>query len=283
VRVAFLGPAGTFTEEALRASAAHVLPAIAPGALAEVPYATVYETVIAVQRGDVERAVVPIENSLEGSVTATLDALATEAEDVRIGAEVVYPVTHCLIARREVELEAVGRVISHPQALAQCAQFLHGSLPAAEAASAPSTAEAVRVVAEAEEPWAAIGSRLSAELYGCRVLAEGVEDRADNLTRFVWLAPVGAPLAGPASKTSIVFWGFNDESPGALVRVLSELSDREINLTKIESRPRRVRLGHYMFFADLEGGEHEPRVAEALDALRRRVETLRVLGSYPAH
>ncbi len=116
------------------------------------------------------------------------------------------------------------------------------------------------------------------------MLAEAVEDEPDNLTRFVWLAPAGAPagvLDGPF-KTSVVFWGFNDASPGALVSVLRELSDREINLTKIESRPRRGGLGQYMFFADLEGHEHDAHVADALSALRGRVEALRVLGSYPA-
>ena len=115
------------------------------------------------------------------------------------------------------------------------------------------------------------------------MLAEDVEDHPDNLTRFVWLAPAGeVEEPDPPAKTSIVFWGFNDESPGALVDVLAELADREINLTRIESRPRRVRLGHYMFFADLEGAADEDRVQEALDGLRGRVETLRVLGSYSA-
>ena len=111
------------------------------------------------------------------------------------------------------------------------------------------------------------------------MLAEGVEDGDENVTRFVWLRSASA-AAGPGDKTSVVFWGFNDESPGALVNVLRELSDREINLTRIESRPRRVGLGHYMFFADLEGGSGEERVAEALRALAARVEELRVLGSY---
>ena len=187
-------------------------------------------------------------------------------------------------------------MVSHPQAMAQCSRFLRDRLPAAERAAAASTAEAVRYVAGAEGAWAAIGSRLAGELYGCAVLAEGIEDRPDNLTRFVWLAPVGEGAPGPAGaaagggaarderghKTSIVFWGFNDDSPGALVAVLREFADRHINLTRIESRPRRVRLGHYMFFIDLEGGAEEPVVREALTALARQVETLRVLGSYPA-
>ena len=276
MRVAFLGPAGTFTEEALR----HSAPAGAE--IEEVPYPSVYETVMAVQAGDADRAVVPIENSLEGSVTATLDALAGEADRVRIFAEVVRPVSHCLVARAGVGVEEVTRVLSHPQALAQCSELLRGRLAHADPASAPSTADAVRTVAEAaSEPWAAIGTRLAAELYGCAVLAEGVEDRSDNLTRFVWLAPDGTEPPHEPSKTSVVFWGFNDESPGALVGVLSELADRGINLTKIESRPRRVQLGHYMFFADLEGSGADPLVREALSALGERVQTLKVLGSYP--
>lgn len=273
MRVAFLGPAGTFTEEALRASA--------PGPVEEVAYPTVFETVMAVQQGSADRAVVPIENSLEGAVTATLDALAGEASRVRIAAEVVHPIRHCLIARGELPLSEVRRVVSHPQAIAQCARFLREHLGGAERASAASTAEAVRIVARSKGSWAALGSRLSAEQYGCRLLAEGVEDRPDNQTRFVWLAPVGARAQGRPSKTSVVFWGFNDQSPGALVEVLSEFADRSINLTKIESRPRRARLGRYMFFADMEGAESDPRVAEALAALRGRVDTLRVLGSYP--
>ena len=274
MRVGFLGPSGTYAEEALRASA--------PGPVDEVPYATVYETVMAVQTGTVDRAVVPIENSLEGSVTATLDTLAGEADRVRIVAEVVRPISHMLVARPGVEIGDVVRVVSHPQALAQCREFLRARVPAAATETAASTAEAVRVVAGSGEPLAALGTRLAAELYGCEVLAEAVEDRADNHTRFVWLGPEDAASGGgEAAKTSIVFWGFNDESPGALVGVLSELAYRAINLTKIESRPRRVRLGHYMFFADLDGAVDDARVGEALEALRGRVETLKVLGSYP--
>ena len=275
MRVAYLGPAGTFAEEALRASAP-------PGAeIEELPYPTVYETVMAVQEGEVDRAVVPIENSLEGSVTTTLDALAGEADGVRIAAEVVRPIEHCLVARPGLAIADVRRVISHPQAIAQCAGFLRERLPGADPASAPSTADAVRTAASTSEPWAALGPRLAAELYGGEVLAGGAEDSSDNSTRFVWLAPEGAPPIATAAKTSIVFWGFNDESPGALVGVLGELAEREINLTKIESRPRRVRLGHYMFFADLEGAVDEPRVRDALEALGGRVQTLKVLGSYP--
>jgi prephenate dehydratase len=273
VRVGFLGPSGTFAEEALRASA--------PPDVEEVPFATVWETVMAVQGGAVEQAVVPIENSLEGSVTTTLDALAGDASDVRIVAEVVRPISHCLIGREGLSLEDVTRVLSHPQALAQCSRFLHERIPDARTEVAASTAEAVRIAVGSPAPRAAIGTRLSAELYGGVVLAGGVEDRPDNLTRFVWLARAGTPPHRPPDKTSVVFWGFNDESPGALVGVLNEFAEREVNLTKIESRPRRVQLGHYMFFADLDGGEDDPPVRAALEGLARRVEILKVLGSYP--
>ena len=240
MKVAFLGPSGTFTEEALRASAAQEVE--------EVPAATVREAVMAVQDGTVDRAVVPIENALEGSVRATLDTLAGEAPDVRIEAQVTHPIHHCLIAREQTELGLLTRVLSHPHAMSQCRRFVSERLPRAERSAAASTAEAVRLVSASSEPWAALGSWLSAERYGCRVLSEGVEDRPDNLTRFVWLAPArgadGDAAGGPAvaavdgpAKTSIVFWGFDDDSPGALVGVLSELARRGVNLTKIESRP----------------------------------------------
>jgi prephenate dehydratase len=281
LRVAFLGPAGTYTDEALRASAAEVL---AGEPFEEAPMPTVLDAVLAVERAEAERAVVPIENALEGGVAATLDALAVDAPGVRITAEVVLPVSHCLIAREVIDLGTVERVLSHPQATAQCARFLRERLPEAELVAAGSTADAVRTVRDSGGPWAALGSRLAATLYDCEVLAGGVEDHPDNRTRFVWLAPEGAeaPPGDGAEKTSIVFWGAGDESPGWLVEVLSELSERSINLTKIESRPRRVALGHYMFFADLDGGLGEEAVADALAALRERVETLRVLGSYRA-
>jgi prephenate dehydratase len=277
LRVAYLGPAGTFTEEALRASA--------PGPVDELAYASVYEAVMAVQNGEADRAVVPIENSIEGSVNATLDALAGEASEVRIAGELVLTIEHCLVARRPLPLEQISRVVSHPQATAQCARFLRERLPGAERVTAASTAEAVRSVSESDEAWAALGSRLAAELYGCRVLAAGVEDHPHNETRFVWLAHTRAPAVAPAGvplKTSIAFWGFNDDSPGALVAILSELSQRGVNLSKIESRPRRVQLGHYIMFADLDGGIEDPAVSEGLRAVAGKVRELRVLGSYPA-
>jgi prephenate dehydratase len=238
---------------------------------------------MAVERGEVDRSVVPIENALEGAVAVTLDTLVLEAAGVRIVAEVVHPIHHCVVAARPLDLADVTRVVSHPQATAQCARFLRERLPHAELVIAPSTADAVISVRDADEPAVALGSRLAAELYGCRVLEADVEDHPDNATRFVWLAraaDVSEPAAGEPARTSIVFWGGGDQAPGWLVDCLRELSDRGVNLTRIESRPRRIALGHYMFFADIEGAAGRAPVAPALEALRTRVEELRVLGSY---
>lgn len=271
MKVGYLGPAGTYSEEALRESA--------PAGVEGIPYPTIYDTVMAVHDGEVDRAVVPIENALEGAVSVTLDTLALDATDVRIVAEVVHPIHHCVVAARALDLAQVRRVVSHPQATAQCRRFLHERLGGAERVVAPSTADAVLSVRDSSEPEVALGSRLAAELYGCRVLVADVEDHPDNVTRFVWLAPA-AEAREPGSKTSLVFWGGGDQSPGWLVHALLEFSNRGVNLTRIESRPRRTSLGHYMFFVDLEGGEGDPLVAEALSALRGQVEELRVLGSY---
>ena len=284
MRVGYFGPEGTFTQEALIAGAR--------GAdIEQVPLPTIYDTVMAVHEGTVERALVPIENSLEGSVNATLDALAMETEDVRILGEVVQPIRHCLIARTELELSEIEVVVSHPQASAQCARFIRTRLPQARVMAGGSTAEAVRLISTQAAPWAALGNRVAAERYRCHVLRAGVEDVADNETRFVYLGPAGAPAGGPAStggeplgpwKTAIVFWGIGSEAPGWLVACLSEFADRGVNLTRIESRPRKQGLGRYIFFCDVEGRDTEPHVADALTGLAGHVEVLRVLGSYPA-
>ena len=253
------------------------------------PYPTIYDTVMAVHSRAVQRALVPIENSLEGSVNATLDALAMETDDVTIVGEVVHPIRHCLIARTALELGAIEAVVSHPQATAQCAAFIRTELPGVRVLAGSSTAEAVRMVAEHDGAWAALGNRLAAERYGCEVLRAGVEDLPDNETRFVWLAPAGAAPGAPGArqpsrgpwKTAIVFWGVGSEAPGWLVGCLAEFASREVNLTRIESRPRKQGLGRYMFFIDVEGHESEPHIGQALAGLGAQVEVLKVLGSFP--
>jgi prephenate dehydratase len=287
-RVGYLGPAGTFTEEALLSSAA--LDAVEPVALA-----SIYDTVAALRRGAVSWAIAPIENSLEGSINVTLDLLAGEARDVEIVGEALLRVRHSLIAAAEVSLEEIDTVITHPQVPGQCTLFLRGELAHARILAASSTAEAVRtVVAAAERGQAAIGTRLAASIYAGTVIRERVEDREDNETRFVWLArsaPTGGrseaprpPLrvgAGAGWKTSLVFWGAGAERPGWLVRCLDEFASRNINLTKIESRPRRDGLGSYMFFVDLAGRAQDASVAEAIAQIDAMCEEVLVLGSYP--
>ncbi|HEY2767065.1 MAG TPA: prephenate dehydratase [Solirubrobacteraceae bacterium] len=293
-RVGYLGPAGTFSEEALQASAV-------PGSLQPVAITTIYDTVSAVREGEVRWAVVPIENSLDGSVTVTLDLLADERGGLEIVGEALLAVRHSLIACEPVAIGEIDTVISHPQVPGQCTRLLRGELAHAQVLPASSTAEAVRTVSTAGvRGQAALGTRLAADIYGGTVIRAGVQDRDDNVTRFVWLARAPANQASEAGqrtgpdppplvahgeggwKTSVVFWGPGADSPGWLVTCLNEFARRSINLTKIESRPRRATLGHYMFFVDLQGSVAERAVADAIEGLRAVCEHVRVLGSYLA-
>lgn len=290
-RAAYLGPAGTNSHEAL----------LAAGLEAEyVGFPTVAAVIGAVQDGAADRALVPIENSREGGVGATLDALVFDAPDVLIVGELVHRVSYCLAAAEPIAPDEVCTVHSHPQATGQCARFLAEQLPAAAVVSAASTADAVRAVAEGgalagAAPHAAIGTLHAATLYGAVVLAREIEDDAGNATRFAWIGrdedgvtPGDAatssfpPATAPSIKTALVFWGGGDLAPGWLVACLTEFSSRAINLTRIESRPRRVGLGSYMFFCDLEGAASNPAVAAAIDGLRSHCDSVRVLGSFPA-
>jgi prephenate dehydratase len=275
MRIAYLGPAGTFTEDALGEAS--------PGSNFEpLRTATIRDAILAVEGGAAERALVPVENSIEGSVRDTLDTLAFEAEQVTIVGEYDYTVRAHLLARERIELGAIEAVLSHQQPLAQCAHFLREQLPGVELRSVSSTAAAVRMVSESVRPWAAIGSRAAGTLYGCQIVREGIQDQADNVTRFVWIAPAGAEPAGAGPwKTSLVFSELGEDHPGALVDALGEFSSRGINLTRIESRPLRRGLGRYMFFCDAEGAASDEVIAEALAALRTKADSVRLLGSYP--
>jgi len=281
MRVAYLGPAGTYTHEALLSSA----DGFAAAAVEATPRATIHEVVLAVQNGEADRGVVPIENSVEGSVNATLDALAFDAPEVQIIGETVLAIHHCLIGRTGLAAEEVELVLSHPQALAQCAGFVRSRLPGASVRAEASTAEAVRAVAGGERPWAALGPRTAADRYGGTVLLEDVEDVAGNETRFAWLARADAPPPGGSDgpfKTAVAFWPKESDHPGWLVDCLAEFSSRGVNLTRIESRPRKVGLGEYVFFIDVEGAARDPGVAAALAGVETHVAQLRVLGSFAA-
>lgn len=276
-RIAYLGPAGTFTEDALRESLA------GEGDYEPLLTATIHEAIEAVAKGRADRALAPFENSIEGSIRATLDALALDVPGVTIIGEHDFRVRPQLIARRPLELSEIEEVRSHPQPLSQCSRFLREELPHARLRAAESTAQAVREISESSRPLAALGARSAAELYDCVVLREAEPDAEDNITRFVWLAPSGTPVgewAGPW-KTSIVFSELGADHPGALVEALLEFSSRDVNLARIESRPLRQGLGRYMFFVDAEGGLQDEAVAAAIEGLKGKAERVTILGSYP--
>jgi prephenate dehydratase len=275
VRIAYLGPAGTFTEDALGE-------ALGDTEFEPLRTDTVFDAILAVTEGRADRALAPYENSIEGSVRGTLDILAFDAPNVAIVGEHDYPVRQHLIAREGVELGQIEAVLSHQQGLAQTARFLRENLPGVELRSVSSTAAAVRMASESPRPWAAVGSRAAATLYGCQILREGIQDEENNVTRFVWLAPEGTESAtGDKWKTSLIFDELGDDRPGALVDALAEFSTRGINLSRIESRPQRSELGRYFFFVDLDGKADDGPVEAALGALRDKAERVRILGSYP--
>ena len=274
-RVAFLGPEGTFTEEALLADP----PA---GAFAPFPYPSIQEVMQAVAGGAAELAIVPIENSLEGSVTRTLDLLAFGFDELTIVREVTHAIRHQLIARADLPLDEVTKVISIPIAYGQCRRFIQEHLANVEHEATDSTAEAVRRVSRVERPWVAIGTRLSSDLYECAVVRDDIEDSLDNRTRFVYLARTPAPQdLDVRYKTSIVC-GIGADQPGTLLLILSEFAHRYVNLTKVESRPSKQGLGDYVFFIDLEGRRGDPPIEQALKCLACKLPWVKVLGSYPA-
>ncbi|MGC4091405.1 MAG: prephenate dehydratase [Polyangiaceae bacterium] len=264
--VAYMGPSGTFSH-----IAAHS--AFGLGArYIETP--TIGAVLEAVARGTATYGVAPIENSTEGGVTATLDAFLEL--DVMIQREFVIEVTQCLLGR-ERDLGKIRRVYSHPQPLAQCRSWLSRHLPQAEIVTSPSTAVAAREAAS-EEFCAAIGSSLSAELYGLEILRESIQDRAENATRFVVVAKDDAERSG-RDKTSVAFSAAHVR--GALRRALEIFDDEGLNLTRIESRPALGRRWEYVFFTDFEGHRTDANVAKAIERLRHACSTVRVLGSYP--
>lgn len=274
-KIAFLGPPGTYSDDALQTAAAgHEHEPVSAG--------SIHDAIAMVERGDADRALVPFENSIEGSVRPTLDALAFESSEVAIVGEHDHPIRTSLIARSELPLDAISEVISHPQPLAQCARFLRRELPHATVRATASTSEAIREVGTSEAPIAALGASSAAGLYGCLVLREAIQDEAENVTRFVWIGPVGlVPEGSGPWRTTLTFSELGADHPGALVDALTEFSGRGVNLTRIESRPLRIALGRYMFFIDLDGDLLNEAVAASVEALRGKAENVRLLGSYP--
>jgi prephenate dehydratase len=275
-RIGFLGPEGTFTEQALL-SQPELVTDVELVALPSIP-----EVLAAVADGRVDRGFVGIENSIEGAVTVTVDTLAFET-DLLIQHEVVMGVQMNLLAPSGVGMSDIQRVLSIPVAAAQCRGFLHAELPEVRLLPTSSTVEAAVLVAgdEHDGRTAAIAPSVAAKLYGLDVLASDIEDHPDNATRFVVVAREGVPTATGHDKTSIVVFQRTDR-PGSLLAILQEFAARSINLTKLESRPTKKGLGHYCFLIDLEGHIGEELVADCLRDLKSKVADVKFLGSYPA-
>lgn len=270
MRVAFLGPAGTFGEIAARR--------FAPEA-EHVPCPSHAAVAAAVESSAADLGVLAIENSLNGSVAETLDILIHDT-DLQIQAEIVVPVEHHLVAAPGTRLEDIRVVFSHPQALGQCRRFLERVLPGAQAEASLSTAAAVaQAVARGREA-AAISTERAAQLHGGEVIARSIQDGDNNVTRFVVLGR-GTPPPTGRDRTSIAFTFTDEARPGLLAAVLSEFGNRAINCTKMESRPTREVFGAYVFLVDFEGHKDEPAGAEVLAAIRPLCATLKVFGSYP--
>ena len=268
--VAFLGPEGTYSDEASYL--------YAPNA-SRVPYGSLGLVTSALEDGEVDEAVVPIENSLGGTVIEVVDFLLN-CEKAQIKGEILLPIDHCLITRPGVQLGDIRIVMSKQEALTQCRQFLAKELRFSEQIPTTSTALAVTDLKEADDRTAAIGPRRAAELAGLPILAQGIQDRQNNVTRFAVLASNNNAPSG-SDKTSIAFDFDKPDAPGLVYGALRPFADREINLTKIESRPTGKGIGNYFFLLDFEGHLDEPNVQAAIEELNKYPSTFKVLGTYP--
>ena len=275
-KVAYLGPAGTFTEEALVTQAD--LAEAERLALSSFP-----DVLDAVDKSRADIGLVALENSIEGTVNVTLDHLIF-AHELWIVRELQLEVAQCLVGLAGARLELVKKVVSMPVATAQCRTWLSRHLAGAEEEASPSTADAVRRVAEAQDPHvAAIGTGRAAAIYGLEVLASGIEDNNANTTRFVLVARPewGIPAPTGHDKTSIVCFQSSDR-PGSLHAILGQFAARDLNLTKLESRPTKKALGEYCFVMDIEGHIADEVVADCLRDLHATLPAVKFLGSYPA-
>ncbi len=267
MKYGFLGPMGTFSHSAASY--------FAKGEEL-VPYPSIYDVLLAVNGGEIDYAVVPVENSTEGSVNATIDALIFDFS-LFIDAQLNMPIEEGLFAKDDIELSDIKKVLSHPQALAQCSAFLRKNLPNAQIISAASTSEAMRIVSESEEDAAAIGNKISAPIYGLKILREKIQDSDKNFTRFALVRKNAPSEASERTKTTVSFSVSNE--PGCLFKILSIFSIYDVNLTKLISRPMRDRPEEYVFFVDLENDDLND-IRDALTMVKRKTSFYKLLGSY---
>ncbi len=268
----FLGPQGTFSHEA--AEKYNEKQGIS---FAFKEYSSIKDVLIALQTGEIDQAIVPIENSLEGAVNVTLDVLAKE-EDMYIVDELVIPINLNLVAKKGTFPKDIRLIVSHPQPLGQCRNYLNSSFPQALQQEENSTTRAAQRVMESDGSVAAIASQIAAELYGLDVLERNIQDVENNRTRFVIVSRELKEKTGD-DKTSIVF--STDNKPGSLYRILDIFSLWDINMTRIESRPSKNALGQYIFFVDIDGHIKDQDVYDALTMIQRKTSFYKFLGSYP--
>ncbi len=277
LKIGYLGPEGTFSEEASSVYLKKI------GKAEFLPYSTFHDVLMDVDKGKLDEGIVPIENSVEGTIGTVTDILVNEVR-LQIKQELVIPVQHYLMSKIQVPPSKVTEVVSFPQIIDQCKHYLRKNLPKARIRFAFSSADAARQVAEAgivkglEVP-AAIGSKISAKLYNLVIIASNVNDSPHNATRFVVLAKKDHLKTGK-DKTSIVF-SIKKDRPGGLYAILGEFAKRGINLTKIESRPTKRTLGDYFFFIDIDGHRAGKKVADALKEVKGKASFFKMLGSYP--
>ena len=263
-RIGFFGPSGTFTEEAASLIGDDLI-----------AFDSILDILEAVEKGEVNVGVVPIENSIEGPVGVTLDLLVHDF-DLKIKKEIIIPISHNLLINPDADIDDVQLVYSHIQALSQCRKFTEGLGVVVN--SAPSTSAAAEMI-KGKKNSAAIGTKRAAKIYGLKIAASNIQDYENNVTRFVVIDKTDHERTGK-DKTSIVF-SILEEKPGGLYEILEVFAKNKINLTKIESRPSKEKLGSYIFFVDFEGHRTDKLIGNILNIIRIKLEYIKILGSYP--
>jgi prephenate dehydratase len=277
--IAHLGPAGTYAEQAALAYAQWWSDRTQKPLPWLIPFPSIAQTLYEVAEGRIDLAIAPVENSIEGSVTMTLDTL-WQVENLKIRQAIVLPIAHVLVAQTK-DLSAIARVYSHPQALGQCQQWLHENLPNAKLIPTHSTTEALKYV---EEDVAAISSERAAQLYDLPIRARSIQDRPDNCTRFLVISRPDSstviPMVADGPIHTALAFSLLRNNPGALVKPLQIFAERQINLSRIESRPTKRSLGDYVFFVDAEVCLKTKPFESVIDLLKQNTESLKVLGYY---
>lgn len=270
--VGFLGPRGTFSEEAFKIFYKNEK-------VDAVEYITISDVIVGLEKDQIEEAIVPIENSIEGSVGVTLDMISTR--DLFIVNEFVMPIKLFLLAKAGTNINNITSIYSHPQPIGQCRLYLDKNFNGANIVSTESTTQGAKVVSQGEHGLAVIGPKNMADIYNLEIINENIEDNSNNQTRFVILSKKSNKDTGDNCKISIVFAA--EDKPGSLYKILNIFSLWDINLTKIESRPQKEKLGQYIFFVDIEGNITNQDTIDALTMVRRKTTYYKFLGSYPRH